>query len=370
MGLTAYLINHIQKKGPLSFKDYMQMCLYDKHYGYYTAHLPKFGKEGDFVTAPEITPIFGYCLANQVSEVTREIKDPVILEFGAGTGRLCIDILTELEQKNNLPEAYAILEVSPSLKARQKAFIQESLPPSLYSRVKWIDTLPKAPFKGVMIANEVLDAMPVHQFLLSPEGFFESFVEAREEKLKVVYKPCHDDRLIAHVEGALKISEVPYLSEANLMIPGWLKACSERMVEGLLLLIDYGLSREEYYHPDRNQGTLMCHYQHKAHTNPLAHPGEEDITAHVDFTHVAESAHSAGFDVLGYTNQASFLLSNGYLEFLSDLKGIKNQVSATQGAKKLLQEHEMGELFKVMALGKGIELALSGFQMMDRRFRL
>ncbi|WP_133130146.1 class I SAM-dependent methyltransferase [Legionella yabuuchiae] len=370
MNLIELISNQIHEKGDLPFVEYMHQALYHPEFGYYTTGLSKFGPGGDFVTAPELTPLFGYTLANQCQPILSELDAPVILEFGAGSGRLCVDVLTRLGQLNCLPEVYYILEVSPNLRHRQEELIRKQLPDFAH-RVQWLSKWPEKPLNGVIIANEVLDAMPVNRFMVDESGLLESYISLDSKgNLREIFKPCENERLIHFVHQVLPAVTYPYQSEANLFIHGWIEACSSVLNHGVTFLIDYGFPRHEYYHPDRQTGTLMCHYQHQSHPNPLAHPGEEDITAHVDFTQVAEAAIDAGFQILGYTNQASFLLANRILECLNELTSERERFKSTQAVKQLVQESEMGELFKVMALGKHIDMSLSGFQWFDKRSSL
>lgn len=361
----------LRERLPLPFVDYMQQALYAPEFGYYSSALPKLGKGGDFITAPELTPLFGYTLANQCGQIFSSVDQPCILEFGAGSGQLCIDLLTALEKLERLPERYFILEISASLRQRQQAMITANLP-HLAAKVEWLSAWPQTPFNGVAIANEVLDAMPVHRFMQTKEGLLESFIELDKDKqsLRERFQPCTDERLLHYVQEALPAGLYPYLSEANLFLEGWLEQCSAMLNQGALLILDYGFPRHEYYHPERRQGTLMCHYQHQAHGDFLAHPGEQDITAHVDFTHVAEAAFAAGFHVAGYTNQASFLLANGLLSLMSEAENERERLKMSQAAKQLLQASEMGELFKVIALSKGLPIDLDGFQLNDKRASL
>lgn len=370
MSLFKRICEQISQHGAIPFTEFMQEALYAPNTGYYTAGLQKFGLGGDFITAPELTTLFGYTLANQCHQVLATLNNPIIFEFGAGSGRLCVDVLTHLEHLNGLPDAYHILEVSSNLRHRQQAFIQREIP-HLADRIQWLSTWPTQPFNGVVMANEVLDAMPVARFLQTSDGLLEVYValNAQGELVEIV-KPCTDPRLIAHVHTVLPPDLFPYQSEANLFIDDWLRECYAMLNQGAVFLLDYGFPRHEYYHPDRNQGTLMCHYRHHAHANPLAHLGEQDITAHVDFTHVADAAVSAGFHVAGFTNQASFLLANGLLNLLSDITDERARVKGQQAVKQLIQPNEMGELFKVIALTKQLDLALNGFQLQDKRVNL
>lgn len=372
MCLKDRLCDDIKAHGDLLFVDFMHQALYAPGLGYYSAGLQTFGPQGDFITAPELTALFGWTLANQCQALLTELTQPVLFEFGAGSGRLCVDLLTRLESLDSLPSEYHILEVSSALRDRQKACIKAHLP-HLLSKVVWWSHWPSAPFEGVMIANEVLDAMPVHRFMQTEQGLMESYIQLNSEAaLEEVFKPCCNQRLIEYVQSVLPEGVYPYQSEANLFIDGWMRQCAQILSKGAFIVIDYGFPRHEYYHPERSRGTLMCHHRHRSHTNPLLHPGEEDITAHVDFTHVAEAAVQAGLHVAGFTNQAAFLLANGLLTLLSDLKeDDKTIINQQQAVKKLLQPQEMGELFKVLVLTKAMTgHPLKGCALQDKRSSL
>lgn len=366
MNLSTYIHMQLQEKGAMPFHVFMQHALYHPLYGYYSAGLIKFGEEGDFITAPELTPLFGKTLANQVQQVLSQLTNPIVFEFGAGSGRLCVDILTELKALDCLPSAYFILEVSADLKHRQQTLIQQEIP-DLAPLVTWLSAWPDEAFQGVIIANEVLDAMPVHRFLYKEGQYFEAVItEESPEALIERFEPCKDPLLQAYLDRLSLTLPDPYLSEANLFMEGWMQECARMLSHGAMICLDYGFPRHEYYHPDRQQGTLMCHYRHHAHTNPLVYVGEQDITAHVDFTHLAEAADLAGFHVAGFTNQAAFLMNNGLLTLLQE----SDSMHALQAVKKLIQPNEMGELFKVMALTKGMDIDLTGFQSHDKRASL
>jgi SAM-dependent MidA family methyltransferase len=370
MSLLQTLNKQLEQQKEIPFVDLMQAALYDPREGYYSAGLPKIGAQGDFITAPELTPLFGYSLANQCQQVLSMLDTPMIFEFGAGTGALCVSLLHHLETLNSLPETYYILELSAHLRQVQKERIQAHIP-HLADKVVWLNEWPNTPFNGVIIANEVLDAMPIHRFLLHEEGLLESYITLdAEQQLVEQFKPCQNTRLLNYIQTNLPDLQAPYLSEVNLFIDAWIEQIYQMLNQGVVLLIDYGFPRHEYYHPDRNQGTLMCHYQHQAHTNPLIHLGEQDITAHVDFTHVAEAGQKAGFHVAGFTNQASFLLGNGLLHLVNTIEDERDAFKAKQAVKQLLQSSEMGELFKVIALTKHIEMPLNGFLLNDKRVSL
>lgn len=370
MSLIQTLRAHLARHQQIPFVEFMQLALYAPDEGYYSSSLQKLGRQGDFITAPELTPLFGKALANQCQQILSTLESPTLLEYGAGTGKLCVDVLTHLEHLNCLPQVYFILEVSSNLRHRQLELIQKEIP-HLAHHVKWLDRWPDKPFNGAIIANEVLDAMPVHRFMKTDEGIMESFIAIDEQGLLIEqFKPCDNSRLTAYINDNLVLQTLPYLSEVNLFLDDWLLNNYRILNQGAVFLIDYGFPRHEYYHPDRNQGTLMCHYQHHAHTNPLLHPGEQDITAHVDFTHVAEAGHHAGFHIAGYTNQASFLLSNGLLSLINEIEDEREQFQAKQATKQLIQPNEMGELFKVIALTKNLEIDINGFQLHDKRVSL
>ncbi|WP_131781904.1 class I SAM-dependent methyltransferase [Legionella gresilensis] len=370
MNSLSLLYKYLQQHQEIPFVEFMQLALYHPETGYYSAGLPKFGIEGDFITAPELTPLFAQTLANQCRQIIPLLPNPIIFEFGAGSGRLCVDILKRLEQLNCLPSAYYILEVSGFLQAEQSNLIKQEIS-HLAHLVTWFTQWPTEPFNGIVIANEVLDAMPVHRFLQTEENLLESFITVNEkDELVEIFKPTANLRLQDYLKSALPKLPLPYQSEVNLFVEGWLRQLANILNQGAIILIDYGYPRHEYYHPDRSQGTLMCHYKHQAHTNFLAHIGEQDITAHIDFTHVAEAACAADLHVAGYTNQAAFLLANDLLGLLAEIEDKRARINATQAVKKLTLPSEMGELFKVMALTKNLDVFLTGFQLQDKRASL
>ncbi len=356
-----YFLQQLQQRTAMPFVEFMHHALYAPYVGYYSAGSP-LGKEGDFITSPEISPLFGYALANQCATLLDEFATPILFEFGAGSGKLCVDLLKRLDTLGKLPQAYHILDVSASLKEKQKTYINAQIP-ELSHLVHWLQYWPETPFEGIVIANEVLDAMPVHRFLKTEEGLFESMISFNNEHFKEQFEPCQNKLLHKHVHAVIKHTITPYLSEANLMLEDWMKQCALMLKKGAMFIIDYGFPEHEYYHPDRNQGTLMCHTQHRTHPNPLANPGSEDITAHVDFTHVATCAVKAGFHVAGYTNQASFLLANHLLDFAETYQ-------ERQAIQQLTHPSEMGELFKVIGLTKNLITPLQGFEFFDKRASL
>jgi SAM-dependent MidA family methyltransferase len=356
--------------GTLPFWRFMELALYAPALGYYVAGSRKFGAEGDFVTAPEISPLFSRCLARQCAPVLEELRGGDILEFGAGSGALAAAMLRELADLGQLPGHYYILEISPDLVQRQRQVLQAQVP-DLLGRVVWLDRLPAAGFRGVVIANEVLDAMPVHRFRVTDAGVRELGVGCAGETLQEVELepgPRLHDR-VAALAGEHHLS-APYESEVNFAAEDWVHAVSAAVESGAVLLIDYGFPAREFYHTQRATGTLMCHYRHRAHADPLVFVGLQDITAHVDFTAIAEAAHAAGFHVAGYANQGSFLLSTGLVSMLGEASDARAHLTLTAQVKKLTLPSEMGELFKVLALTRGLQVPLAGFALRDERSRL
>ena len=361
--------------GWIPFARYMELALYAPGLGYYSGGARKFGPGGDFITAPELTPLFGQALAAQVEQVMRA-SAPELIEVGAGTGLLAADLLLELERRDCLPERYGILELSGELRERQFDTLAAKAP-HLAVRVQWLDALPER-FAGAVVANEVLDVMPVHLVVSRAEGLFERGVAIAADAAGV-RRLCWADVPAAGAvaEGARALAlPVPqsgeYVTELNLAGKAWVAAWAERLQAGALLLIDYGYPRAEYYLPSRSGGTLLCYYRHHAHGDPFLWPGLNDITAFVDFTAVAEAAYGAGLDVLGYANQAQFLFNCGVLDCL-ERRGARESadyIRAARAVQRLTAPQEMGELFKVIALSRGIDGPLLGFVRGDRTHAL
>jgi len=361
--LSTLIAKKIAQNGPLSFSDYMQLALYHPTLGYYSNGSQKFGEHGDFITAPEISPLFGQCIAAQIAPILAELNHADILEFGAGSGQLAVDILLALLEANQLPQHYYILELSAELQNRQREKIIGQVP-QMQDKVIWLERLPEN-FQGVVIANEVLDAMPVERFCFQNDAYWEYAVDYAESEFKEKLVPAKAELLKQLTNSGVIFAE-GYHSEINLLLPGWLASLAAAITRGLVLLIDYGFPRREYYHPDRSMGTLMCHHQHSAHTDPYFWPGLQDITAHVDFTAAAESAVAAGFKLAGYTTQAHFLLGCGLTELAAKQQTtVRENWAMSQAIKKLILPSEMGELFKVMALTKELAMPLAGFRLKD-----
>jgi SAM-dependent MidA family methyltransferase len=345
--------------GFIGFDRYMELALYAPGLGYYAAGARKFGPQGDFVTAPEISPLFARALAAQVAQAF-EFTAPAIVEFGAGSGALARDLLVSLAERGVAVERYAIVEVSADLRARQQALLAGH-------PVTWLDA-PPVDFDGVIIANEVLDVLPVRLFVKRGRRVVERGVAACAGAL-VFAERAPDDELrqaVAEIEATVGTLPDGYGSEIGFIARAWMRSAAQWLARGLLLAIDYGFPRREYYHPQRIMGTLMCHYRHRSHADPLWLPGLNDITAHVDFSALAQAAHAVGLEVLGYAPQSHFLLNCGLL----DLLAAERTVARTAEAQRLLSEAEMGELFKVLAVGRGIDAPLVGFARGDRRQRL
>ena len=365
--LTARIEAEIAARdGWITFARYMQLALYAPGLGYYTGGAAKFGPPGDFVTAPSLGPLFAQTLARQVAELVRR-SAPHIVEFGAGGGELAGELLAELARLGCPLDRYAILEPGAELRDRQRAAIAKLAPEHL-AKVEWLDQLPKR-FRGVMIANEVVDAMPVHAIAWREEGIFERGVAIEGGKLAWAERPAYGEVLAA--ADALRIAP-PYASEIALAAHGWMRSVAESLELGALLVIDYGFPAHEFYHPQRSTGTLMCHYRHFAHSDPFLYPGLQDITAHVDFSALVAAGRSAALDVLGYATQSNFLVNCGITEVLerSDPADARRFAPLAATAQKLLSPAEMGELFKVLCVGRGDGGTLTGFARGERSHTL
>lgn len=360
--------------GDISFARFMEMALYEPGLGYYSAGARKFGSAGDFVTAPEISGLFTQCLARQCSQIITELSHSSILELGPGSGRMACDLLLELDQKNVLPEKYFMLELSADLRQRQQQQVHEKIP-HLEHRVIWLDRLPHKPFTGIILGNEVLDAMPVHRLIRQNNIFHELCVRNTEDGFGWETVSL-TDQLQLLIESRLRevSGNLPggYITEINLQVDSWLNSLAALLTRGVMLFIDYGYPRHDYYHPQRTEGTLLCHYRHYVHDDPFLYPGLQDITASVDFTTVAEAADQAGLRTSGFISQVHFLMNNGLDELLS-----RNQLTSTvehaelgRQARMLTMPGEMGERFKVIALTKDFSIALAGFRTFDQRSRL
>lgn len=370
----------LQNGGELPFCRFMELALYAPNLGYYSAGNQKLGVGGDFVTAPEISSLFSFALARQVAQVL-QLSGGDLIEFGAGSGTMAADMLLELERLGQLPAHYYIIEVSADLRRRQQQTIAEKAP-GLLDRVEWLDELPQS-INGVVVANELLDAMPVHRFVIRDGAPHEVMVvwDEQSEQFQTTEQPVTDSRLHREIEQLQQRFNLAdgYSSEINLNAIDWVTTMEEHLQSGAIILIDYGYSRHDYYLPQRSEGTLLCHYQHRAHPNPLILTGVQDITAHVDFTAVADAAFDAGLHVHGFATQGNFLLGCGITDYLGeavefagggDKVDMMQKIEITNQLKKLTMPTEMGESFKVIALTRNVEIPLSGFSIRDDRNRL
>lgn len=365
-------INH--SNGRISFNRFMELALHAPGLGYYSGGARKFGVEGDFTTAPEISPLFSACLARQCEQLFNEIGVASVLELGAGTGVMAADILSELQRRNSLPENYLILETSADLRQRQKQLLQQRHP-DYFSRIHWLDGIPSEPIECVVIANEMLDAMPVHRVKWKKGIIHELMVTSENNSFAWLPEPA-SDQLLQDINAIIGgyIDDMPdgYTTEFNLMIPSFVHSLADLLKKGTILFIDYGYPRHEYYHPQRIDGTLHCHYRQRRHDNPFIYIGLQDITASVDFTLVAESARSAGLDVSGYTTQSAFLMACNIDELIQQFSAGNDMASLrfAQQAGQLLLPGQMGESFKVIALSRNIENSLLGFEFANQLHRL
>lgn len=385
---SAQLLSQIRAEisaagGSIPFSRFMDLALYAPGLGYYRAGSRKFGAAGDFITAPELSSLFSRCLARQCQQILAHIGGRTILELGAGTGVMAADLLQELARLKALPETYAILELSGELRERQRQTLTAKAP-DLLERVVWLETLPQSVWQGVILGNEVIDALPVERFCITAEG---------PRRLEIIWQekdaqPTSEARLawqtsaqqdpalaaiVAEIEAELG-QPLPegYVSEYAPQLPSWLPAITKPLAAGAVLLIDYGYSRREYYHPERSEGALLCHYRHRVHTDPLILVGLQDITASVDFTAVAAAGQHAGLALAGYTNQTYFLFGCGLMDLLAetDPADTVRYLEQSRQVKILTLPGEMGERFKVIALTRGMEIPLCGFSVRDERHRL
>ena len=353
--------------GWIPFSRYMELALYAPGLGYYMAGARKLGAEGDFVTAPEISPLFGETLAHQVREVLAAAGGEV-LEVGAGSGALAATLLAELERLDALPARYLILELSPDLRRRSRDTLAARLP-HLMERIAWLNRLPPA-FSGCVLGNEVLDAMPVTVVCREGEALHERGVAIEGERFVWQSRPQRES-----ARARLDPSWFPvdgYSSEVQLHAQAFVRTLGGILERGVALFVDYGFPRREYYHPERAQGTLRCHYRHRAHDDPFFLPGLQDITSHVDFTAIAEAAAEGGLEVMGYANQAQFLINCGLTDLVARTppEDVRAYLPLASQVQKLTSPAEMGELFKVIALGKGVSAPLLGFASGDKRHTL
>ncbi len=364
--------------GWLPFADYKQLALYAPGLGYYSAGAAKFGAAGDFVTAPEISPLFAPVVARSISGVLAGLPadtQPGMLELGAGTGRFAAGALAALDAAQSLPARYDILEVSADLRERQRGTVSELGAGA--QRVHWLERLPQR-FDGVMFGNEVLDALATERFVVRAGAVRLLGVALEPQGLQAAERPQDNAAGAREREQAIEqrlgdlLATLPdgYVSECCLAVGPWIASLAAALQRGVILLIDYGLPRSQLYHPQRYQGSLRCYFRHRAHDDPFFQPGLCDISAWVDFTAVAEAAVDHGLELLGFTTQAGFLLENGIESLLARDMPERERIALAHGARQLLLPGEMGESVKVMALGRGYDGPLSGFRLQDLSGRL
>lgn len=371
--LSAALAERIRMRiaaagGSIGFDDFMRMALYEPELGYYAGEAHKFGQYAhdgsDFVTAPELSPLFGQACAHQIAEVLRQ-SAPAVLEFGAGSGRLAVDLLNALGDEC---QSYAIVELSASLRARQRALVEREAPAHAH-KLRWLDALP-ARFDGCVIGNEVLDAMPVRLIERAESTWVERCVAQADGQFAWTRRAFDAAALAALAERIPDADALPdgYATEWPVEAAAFAATVAHMLGRGGALFVDYGFPAAEFYHPHREAGSLMCHVRHRAHDDPFWYPGLQDITAHVDFSSVAHAAVDAGADLAGYTTQARFLMNCGIVESLAQTgaPGSLPYAQATSAMLKLLAESEMGELFKVIGFVRGLDAPWLGFARGDK----
>ena len=347
---------------PIGFDVFMDLALYHQEFGYYRSNKTIFGHRGDFITSPEVSDLFGFSLAKQCKQI---LNGGNILEFGAGSGILAAQILFELGRMESLPKKYFIIELSSQLRQTQKETIKKVLP-EVFDRIEWLTKLPKN-FKGLVIANEVLDAFPVKRITFSKGSFYELGVGFKGGDFN--WERMQEPLTHLNIPDSIDFQE-GYTTEINIQSGAWIKSLYDLMIDGTVILIDYGMTEAEYFHPQRNQGTLKCFSNHKSSDNPFIHIGKQDITASVNFSNIASIAKEIGFDISGYTTQSMFLISLGIDNYLKNEENEEKKVKIAQEIKQLVLPGTMGEVFKVMALSKKQSVKLKGFKELDLTNRL
>jgi SAM-dependent MidA family methyltransferase len=370
----AHLTSEIIAAGGwLPFERFMDLALYAPGLGYYSGGAQKLGADGDFTTAPEVSHLFGACVAVQCAEILSALRAGRVMEIGAGSGRLAADILARLEIDGRLPERYSILEISADLRERQRAYLEQRLP-HLLGRVHWLDGPPEESFEGVILANEVLDALPVARFCWREHALDEMGVAIKDGQFTWAARRAEPamTRIVQELSARSDRWDDGYMSEYCPRMGAWIQNVTQPLARGAVLWSDYGLPRAQYYLPERRDGTLVCHYRHRMSSDPFAHIGLQDISAWVDFTRVAEASQDAGLSVTAFTTQAHFLAGLGVdREMHLAAKGDENLFARlSHEARQLLLPGEMGERFKVMACVKAMDIPLSGFKLQDLRHTL
>ena len=374
--LTALIRNEIAARGPIPFSRYMELCLYAPGLGYYSAGKTKFGAAGDFVTAPELGDLFARCIAGTLAPTLREIGESAdFVELGGGSGRFAVAALRELATIGAVPRRYRILEPGADLRERQRIHVAASLPQDLAERVEWIDRPPQDEWSGVVFANEVLDALPTTRFTLQGDEVYEEYVAVRDDAFVREDRPA-DTLVSAAVRHVERYLDSPftngYRSEILPQLPYWMPAVIGTLERGVALFVDYGYPRSEFYLPERSDGTLVCHYRHRAHSDPLYRPGLQDITAFVDFTAVAEAGTGAGFELVGYAPQGQFLLASGLPALIEEAAamGELERMRIVAEAKRLTLPGEMGERFQAIAFARRVSAIPASLRAFDLSRRL
>jgi len=381
--LTELIRQRIDEAGGwIPFDAYMQMALYTPGLGYYSGGQQKFGEQGDFITSPEVSPLFARSLAQPVAKLLNKIPGGKIIEFGAGSGKLALELLKELQTLEQLPDRYYIVELSAELQLRQREYI-ESRAPELVTCVQWLTALPEKSLDAVVIANEVLDAMPVKRFSYQDVQLMQLGIACRNNTLQLEYKNADENlqtkvneldiEVIKQASAGINAQQhAKYASEINCYISPWISALSNCINTGAVYIIDYGYVEREYYSAERNMGTFMGYFRHRAIDAPLWYPGLQDLTAFVNFTAVAEAALKNDFDVDGFTSQGNFLINCGLADILEQTETASNReyLMLAQQMKTLSLPGEMGERFKVLGLSKGLDDNMPGFELRDMRYSL
>ena len=355
-------------QGWMSFDRFMDFALYDPELGYYTGALRKFGEKGDFVTASEISNFFAKTLCIQFKEIFQSVSRSII-EIGAGSGQFALQVIQSLSSDHENINHYFILEISPSLRKQQYELLTKNLPSHLFSKIQWIDEIPKE-YEGIIFCNEFLDALPVELIKKDSGMYYQKGIGIENDLLVWKEKPIDDISYYEEID--LKNLPDDYVAEYPLYIKNWLKKISQSLNKGIVFIIDYGFNQREYFHEQRSQGTLMCHFKHYAHDNPLIQVGIQDITTHVNFSYVAREASKLGLNITGFISQANFLINCGILNLLEtiNLEDRALYMKSVSEVQKLLSPSEMGDLFKVMTLEKNIDIDLLGLKQNNRITRL
>lgn len=359
--LKTKIIQSIDAAGGwISFNRFMEFALYDADFGYYSGSLRKFGEEGDFVTASEISIFFAKALCIQFKEIFQSL-DKNIIEIGAGSGKFALEVIQSLEADSESIDHYFILEISQSLRKQQYDLLIEHLPSNLFNKVQWVNEIPKK-YEGIIFCNELLDAFPIDLIKKTLGNYFQKGVGV--ENSEFIWKDKLIDDLSVYEQVNLESLPDNYLIEYSINIKNWINQINQSFSKGILLIIDYGFNDKEYFHDQRTQGTLMCHFKHYAHDKPLIHPGIQDITSHVNFSYVAREASKLGLQVKGFISQANFLINCGILDLLEkvNIEDRALYMKSVSEIQKLLSPAEMGDLFKVMAIEKNIDIDFIGLK--------